>query len=102
MGSLIDILKPNFKNEMKVKHILFEASKTDEQLFNNAHDAIPCKIIGNVRHRGEIGLNFGDSPGSNPIVYFPGSSSGYFSPSDLEEVSHEDFFEFWGVDQDND
>ena len=76
------------------------AHKSDKDLFMNAYDAIPYKIIGGVTNNGEIGLDFGDSPSDGyPLIYFVGGKNGYYNPSNLQEVSHEDFYNFYGVDE---
>lgn len=78
------------------------ARKSDKELFMNAYDAIPYKITGNVTGQGQIGLDFGDSPSDFAyLIYFPGGKSGYYQKSDAEQVSHEDFYEFYGIDEDS-
>ena len=73
----------------------------NERIFKNAHDGTPYKVIGDVTHKGDVGIDFGESPGSLPLIRFPESGSGYFHPSDLLKTSHQNFFESWGMDEED-
>ena len=88
----------------KVDRLLKKKSayKSDKELLLNAYDAVPYKIIGGVRYDGEIGLDFRESPSEGqPLIYFIGGKNGYYHKSNLQEVSHEDFYNFYGVDDED-
>ena len=78
------------------------AHYSKDQLLDRAYDGTPYLVIGNVRNKGKIGIDLDESPGSNPLIYFPDGQESYYSQSDLKRVSHEQFFELYGVDSEGD
>ncbi|KKS76785.1 MAG: hypothetical protein UV51_C0016G0005 [Candidatus Woesebacteria bacterium GW2011_GWC1_42_9] len=93
----VSYLKP-FNKEAIYK----DGGRAGDKVLQNYTDGTPYRVVGQVARAGEIGIDFGNSPGSLPLLEFPAGGMGYFHPSDLLRVTHEDFAEYWGVDQDED
>lgn len=71
-------------------HFLNEAHKSDADLERTYYDATVWRVRKGVTNGGMIGFDYGDSPGSLPLLYFPGGKTGYYHQSDLTKVSHEE------------
>jgi hypothetical protein len=81
------------------QHRLNEAHKSDEELERSYPDATAYRVAKHMQHGGEIGFDFGDSPGSLTLLYFPGGKTGYYHQSDLKRVSVEDAADEYGWDE---
>lgn len=79
-----------------------EASKTEAEIERTYPDATAYMVNKRMQHGGEIGFDYGDSPGSLPLLYFPDGKSGYYHPSDLKRVTPDEAAEFYGWDEDED
>ena len=78
---------------------LNEAHKSDAELEQQLWDATPYRVRKGVAIGGLVGFDFGDSPGSLPLLYFPGGKAGYYHQSDLHRVSHEEAMSQYGWDE---